>query len=101
AKAPASKPVGPAGGYVVAKGDTLSGIARRHGVSVADLQSANGIQGSNIRIGQRLVIPGTAGEGDAVVAAMGTRQQFHTVAAGETPRRIAARYGVSVEDLLR
>lgn len=46
------------GVYVVKGGDTLSKIARGHGVSVDALKSANDLTGSNIRIGQTLAIPG-------------------------------------------
>jgi murein DD-endopeptidase MepM/ murein hydrolase activator NlpD len=54
---------GEAGGgvYVVKSGDSLSKIARGHGVSVDALKAANNISGSNIRIGQALTIPGGAG----------------------------------------
>jgi murein DD-endopeptidase MepM/ murein hydrolase activator NlpD len=46
--------------HVVARGDTLSGIAARYGVSVGALVSANrlGSERTLIRIGQRLVVPG-------------------------------------------
>jgi len=47
------------GVYVVKGGDTLSKIARNHGVGVDALKSANNVTGSNIRIGQTLAIPGT------------------------------------------
>jgi LysM repeat protein len=43
--------------YTVKKGDTLSGIASRHGSTVAKIRSANGISGSMIHPGQRLRIP--------------------------------------------
>ncbi len=44
--------------YKVKRGDTLSAIGRRFGVSVAALKAANGIKNANrIRVGQRLVIP--------------------------------------------
>lgn len=43
--------------YVVKKGDTLSRIASRHGSSVAAIRRANGISGSLIRPGQKLVVP--------------------------------------------
>lgn len=46
------------GTYSVKAGDTLSKIARTHGVSVDALKSANSLSGSNIRIGQTLAIPG-------------------------------------------
>lgn len=46
------------GGYVVAKGDTLSSIAVHYDVSVASLKSANGIADERkLRVGQKLVIP--------------------------------------------
>ncbi|TGD73091.1 AMIN domain-containing protein [Mangrovimicrobium sediminis] len=43
--------------YVIARGDTLSGIAQRFNVSVATLKSINGIDGSKILVGQKLTIP--------------------------------------------
>jgi len=44
--------------YTVQPGDTLWVLARRTGVSVEDLQAANGLRGDRLRIGQRLLIPG-------------------------------------------
>jgi membrane-bound lytic murein transglycosylase D len=43
--------------HVVRHGDTLTSLARRYGVSVKQLQSANRLAGGDIRIGQRLRIP--------------------------------------------
>lgn len=43
--------------YRVRQGDTLSGISRRTGVSVAKIKDANDLRGSMLQIGQRLVIP--------------------------------------------
>ncbi len=43
--------------YRVRKGDTLYTIARRHGISVADLTKANGLNGTRIRPGDLLRIP--------------------------------------------
>ena len=42
--------------YRVRKGDTLSSIARRHGVSVADLKTWNRLRSSALSVGARLVI---------------------------------------------
>lgn len=57
---PAPQP-GASSVYVVRPGDTLSGIARRFGVSVKALAEANGLTNvHSIRAGQRLVVPGTA-----------------------------------------
>ena len=44
--------------YVIARGDTLSGIAQRFSVSVNTLKESNGLNSNTIRIGQKLVIPG-------------------------------------------
>lgn len=44
--------------YVVAKGDTLSGIGQRYGIRVADLVKLNGIENENmILVGSRLKLP--------------------------------------------
>ncbi len=44
--------------YTVKRGDTLSGIASRHGVKVSAIQQANQLDSSMIRIGQELKLPG-------------------------------------------
>jgi murein DD-endopeptidase MepM/ murein hydrolase activator NlpD len=62
---PSAPPSGPgllspssSGSYVVEAGDTLSSIARRHGVSVEALVAANQLGDVNtLREGQKLVIP--------------------------------------------
>ena len=45
------------GVYIIARGDTLSGIAARYNVSVEALKQHNGMTSSVIRVGQRLKIP--------------------------------------------
>lgn len=80
----------PAGSYIVASGDTLSSIARQHGVSTAALRTANGLQSSLIRAGQQLSIP-------AGGTAAATRE--HRVSSGQTLSSIARRYNVSIDAL--
>jgi murein DD-endopeptidase MepM/ murein hydrolase activator NlpD len=48
--------------HVVARGDTLGGIALRYHVSVAALVAANNLAGerARLRVGQRLVVPASA-----------------------------------------
>jgi membrane-bound lytic murein transglycosylase D len=100
--------------HVVTRGQTLSGIARKYGVSLAALQRANGLRGTKLRRGQALTIPGG---GDVVVAAAATSSSApaaaaapaaspekaertapvrHKVRSGETLSGLAARYGVSM-----
>lgn len=43
--------------YTVARGDTLSAIARRFGTSVQALQSLNQLSGSRLSVGQVLAVP--------------------------------------------
>ena len=43
--------------YVIARGDTLSAIAQRFSISLADLKSYNSITSSKIMVGQKLTIP--------------------------------------------
>jgi membrane-bound lytic murein transglycosylase D len=42
--------------YTVRKGDTISSIARKYGISVAQLKAANGLSSNLVRVGQRLTI---------------------------------------------
>lgn len=45
--------------YQVKTGDSLSAIAARFGVSVQDIKQANKLNDNNIKIGQKLIIPGS------------------------------------------
>lgn len=56
--------------YTVAAGDTLYGISRKTGVSVADLKAANGLSDGYIRIGQQLKLSASAGTSVAKSAAV-------------------------------
>ena len=94
--------------YTVQAGDSLSRIASRHGTTVAALQSANGLTGSNIRIGQKLVIKGTLdqtktasvkapeNEVDPIVTGTVKDESNHTkVASVDTDTPAPARTGIS------
>jgi N-acetylmuramoyl-L-alanine amidase len=45
------------GRYVVKSGDTLSGIAQKHRVSMSRIKQVNKLSSNNIKIGQKLKIP--------------------------------------------
>ena len=92
------------GGYVVQRGDTLTNIAARFGVSLAALVQTNGISNPNLIItGQRLTIPGksaaTSTEISGSGAATATSSGIHVVRAGDTLATITAHYGVTLSDL--
>jgi N-acetylmuramoyl-L-alanine amidase len=78
--------------YVVKRGDSLSEIAVRFGVSLAELKSGNGLRSDVIHIGQTLSIPG-AGTLTAI--------SEHRISRGETLSEIAQRYRVSLSSLRR
>lgn len=94
-------PGGAAGGggggtYRVRAGDTLGGIAARHGTSVAALARANGIRNAGlIRIGMRLTVPAGGSSSAPAAGAVGT----HRVLPGETLGGIAASRGTTVSAL--
>jgi LysM repeat protein len=81
------------GGYTVAPGDTLSGVAARAGVSVADVAAANGLDPAGVLLaGTRLTLPG----GSAASGGAPPAQGAYTVRAGDTLSGLAAGAGVSV-----
>lgn len=55
----APAPVSSTGAYTIVKGDTLSGVAIRHGISVTQLMNWNNLTSSMIRIGQVLKVQNT------------------------------------------
>jgi LysM repeat protein len=52
--------------YTVKSGDTLVKIARTHGVTIKELQSANNLRTTQIKVGQKLRIPSKGGTPDAI-----------------------------------
>lgn len=106
--AAAAAPSKPAGEYTVAPGDTLFGIARRHGVGVADLLAANpALSADNLRPGQTLGLPAGAQAGrdparvqPASLASRPAKSPRHyTVKRGDTLYAIARAFGIELADL--
>ena len=84
----------------IARGETLSEIGKRYGVSVALLLAANpGVEPRRLRVGQRLIVPvgGVAPGASRSVA----RVDWHTVRPGESLWKLSQRYQVSISDLRR
>jgi membrane-bound lytic murein transglycosylase D len=102
----------------VRRGETLSAIARKHGVSVAAIKQANNMKGSVIHPGSSLVIPrGGATASAATVAtarpevaaqvaertptaaAAAPPARVHTIQSGDTLWGVAREHGVTVPAL--
>ncbi|HKS01599.1 MAG TPA: LysM peptidoglycan-binding domain-containing protein [Arthrobacter sp.] len=93
-----------AGTYTVKSGDTLGGIAARHGVSLSQVLSWNGLKvtsiiypGQKIRLGSGTAVA-TAPAKTAAPAA--TRSASYVIKSGDTLSGIAARHGVRLADIL-
>lgn len=89
--------------HTVAPGETLTSIARQYDVKVRHLKALNGLQFSQLFIGQNLLI-GIEEEEDSLIsttsrALTDVSSAQHTVQTGETLYRIAIRYKVTVEQL--
>ncbi|MFE8101539.1 N-acetylmuramoyl-L-alanine amidase AmiB [Brenneria goodwinii] len=108
--ASASAPVAKAGGnsgsnirHTVVRGETLSAIAARYGVSMSAIRSVNKLNKDIVWVGQRLNIP--AGGANQTAAAAASKQAApavkHKVVRGDTLSAIADRYGVSMKEIQR
>ena len=122
----ATAPVSKTNVYHVQTGDTLTKIAAMNGVSVADLEEANGLKaGVVLRPNQPLTIPSTkpavkpgasavvqdsrkaafletkAASAPEVAATASSAARTYTVAKGDTPTSIAKKFGTTAADLLK
>lgn len=105
APAPTPAPAAPTTmSHTVVTGDTLSGIARRHGIALRALFEANGLGWSSVIYpGQTLAVPGVVPAAAVVPVAAPApapapvaAQATHTVVRGDTLSGIAKKYGVTL-----
>ena len=97
-----SSPVASSGGgaYQVQRGDTLSAIASRLGVSVDALAEANGLDPSNLLIaGTTLHSVGSASSSSAAPVTSSSGGGNYVVQRGDTLSALASRLGVTVDAL--
>ena len=98
--------------HEVQKGETLYSISKKYGVSVSDVQSANGLSDNGIKVGQKIKIPDGKTSASAaasssspapVASSPSTKSNSsdgtYTVQKGETWFGISKKYGISVADL--
>ncbi|MCK9554245.1 LysM peptidoglycan-binding domain-containing protein [bacterium] len=103
--------------HIVERGDSLSQISKKYGVSILDISNANGLQKKSvILIGQKLVIPSSQGYlSDPVLIKTGQNPEsklvalnsasgntnVHIVQKGETLWKISGENKISVEKLMQ
>lgn len=80
--------------HKVRRGENLSVIARRYGISLSSLKRINNIRGSRIYIGQRLTLPGSSRAISSI-----QRSKTHRVSRGENLSLIAKKYAIRVSDI--
>ena len=89
--------------HTVKKGETLSSIAKKYHISVANLKKWNNLKKDVISIGQRLTIYTSGGpvasSSTSSNATASASPKYHEVKAGETLHSIAKKYNTTVENL--
>lgn len=96
-----SRSASPTGIYTVKSGDTLSGIATRHGVTVAQLKQWNNLTSNNIKIGQKLKVNSSSSSSSAPSSSGSGDYTTYTVKSGDSFYSIAKNYpGVSAQDIM-
>jgi LysM repeat protein len=84
--------------HVVRQGETLLGIAGAYGVTVEDIQAANGLSDVLIRAGDELIVPVV--QPDAAGASQSVASRFeYSVQQGDTIISIASRFGSTVQEI--
>lgn len=87
--------------YKVVAGDTLTGIASKHDLTVSQLASYNGIAtNAQVNIGQRLwLIPGKVSTVTPKATNPVAKTTTHTVQAGDSLTSVARKYNTTVQDV--
>jgi len=86
--------------HTVTRGETLSGIAAKYGVSMATLREMNTLKRDVVWVGQRLKVPASAAVSRTTRAT--TRGVVrHKVVRGDSLTGIAAHYGVSPKAIMQ
>jgi membrane-bound lytic murein transglycosylase D len=97
---PAAKAAAVRATHRVRKGETLTHIAKRYGISVSTLRAANGnVSPRLLRAGQTLRVPGAAAATKKVASTTEARARQHTVRRGESLSVIARRYHTTVSKI--
>ncbi|MDH3694595.1 MAG: LysM peptidoglycan-binding domain-containing protein, partial [Gammaproteobacteria bacterium] len=93
--------------HKVKQGEVLGSIAQRYRIDLDTIRKTNKLKGDIIKIGQDLIIPGSAVISEQVASissessAASRKAIKHKISIGDTMWSIARRYGVRLADLAR
>lgn len=96
-KTPSPTSVGPS--YTVVTGDTLGGIAAKHGITVSKLKSQNALSNNELYVGMKLNLPAGTTVKSSPQKTVESVRKTYTVKRGDTLGVIARRHGVTVSGL--
>jgi membrane-bound lytic murein transglycosylase D len=88
--------------YTIKRGDNLGAIAEQYGVSASDLRKWNGMSGSKIIAGDKLIIytkSTTKKDVTTTTTVKSDNYSYHRVKKGETISQISEKYKVSVSSI--
>lgn len=85
----------------VKKGDSLDKIARANGITIEAIKKANDLKSENLKIGQKLKIPVKKEEANTEVREKLEETVYYTVQNGDSPWKIAKKYKINYEDILK
>ncbi len=74
--------------YTISKGDNLYSIAQKYGVTVDDIIKLNNLNSSNLKIGEKILIPSTE-----------SKKNIYTIKQGDSLYSIAKQNGVTVDEI--
>lgn len=87
--------------HTVKRGESLGSIARKYGVTVANIKKWNNLKSDTVHPGQKLKIhrSGSSSRSSASQGSTSSGYKTHTVKKGETLSSIARKYGCTVAEL--
>jgi len=83
--------------HTVQKGETLYSISKKYNSTIQSISEANKIDGTDIKVGQKLIIPASSGESKKQPAIK--QSSIYTVKKGDTWYGIARNFNTNVKSL--
>lgn len=87
--------------YIVRRGDSLAGIAKKFHTTADLIRRVNGISGNGVRAGSGLMVPSKNWTSELALSRLPASPEIgYQVQRGDSLSRIAGKYRISVEDIV-